>query len=54
MKKDAERDNRANQKNPTHDAYWKSRGWEKKPEDWRDRIADGRTRPDPAKNSRDL
>lgn len=27
------RDNRANQLNPNNDAYWKSRGYDKKPSD---------------------
>jgi hypothetical protein len=27
-------DNRANQLNPEHDAYWQSRGDDERPEDW--------------------
>src|SRR3954452_6169976 len=30
----AEIDNRANQLNPEHDAYWQSRGEDERPEDW--------------------
>ncbi|HEX2094195.1 MAG TPA: hypothetical protein VHG28_17460 [Longimicrobiaceae bacterium] len=33
----AEIDNRANQLNPEHDAYWQSRGEDERPEDWEDR-----------------
>ena len=33
-------DNRANQLNPEHDAYWQSRGEEERPNDWQERIAD--------------
>ena len=27
-------DNRANQMNPNNDAYWQSRGYDEKPDDW--------------------
>jgi hypothetical protein len=27
-------DNRSNQCNPNNDAYWESRGYDEKPEDW--------------------
>lgn len=30
-------DNHANQLNPNNDAYWESRGWDERPEDWDDR-----------------
>ena len=30
-------DNHANQMNPNNDAYWESRGWEERPEDWSER-----------------
>lgn len=36
-------DNHANQLNPNNDAYWESRGWDERPEDWDQRIKD----PDP-------
>lgn len=29
-------DNLANQLNPNNDAYWESRGWDERPEDWED------------------
>ena len=28
------RDNRSNQMNPNNDAYWQSRGWDERPDDW--------------------
>ena len=31
-------DNRANQLNPEHDAYWQSRGEDERPADWEDRL----------------
>ena len=31
-------DNHANQLNPNNDAYWESRGWDERPDDWEDRI----------------
>lgn len=30
-------DNRANQLNDNNDAYWQSRGYDKRPDDWEDR-----------------
>ena len=33
-------DNHANQLNPNNDAYWESRGWDERPEDWEDRVND--------------
>jgi hypothetical protein len=33
--------NRANQLNPNHDAYWQSRGEDKRPEDWEGRSQSG-------------
>ncbi|GAA6119037.1 hypothetical protein Acidovoranil_11400 [Acidovorax sp. FG27] len=34
-------DNRANQLNPNHDAYWQSRGEDGRPDDWMDRSQSG-------------
>lgn len=31
-------DNRADQLNPNNDAYWESRGWDDRPDDWDERI----------------
>jgi hypothetical protein len=31
-------DNRANQLNENNDAYWQSRGYDERPEDWEDRA----------------
>ena len=33
-------DNRADQMNPNNDAYWQSRGYDERPEDWEDRADD--------------
>ena len=31
-------DNHADQLNPNNDAYWESRGWDERPDDWDERI----------------
>ena len=31
-------DNRADQMNPNNDAYWESRGYDERPDDWDDRV----------------
>ena len=31
-------DNRADQMNPNNDAYWESRGYDERPDDWEDRV----------------
>ena len=36
----AENDNHANQMNPNNDAYWDSRDFEDRPDDWDDRIGE--------------
>lgn len=33
----SESNNHANQTNPNNDAYWQSRGWDERPEDWSER-----------------
>ena len=33
-------DNHANQMNPNNDAYWESRGYDGRPDDWEDQVAD--------------
>ena len=33
-------DNRSQQLNPEHDAYWQSRGEEERPDDWVERLDD--------------
>jgi len=39
-------DNHANQLNPDNDAYWESRGWDERPDDWEERHESGTTLPD--------
>ena len=38
-----ERDNHANQMNPNNDAYWQVRGYDERPDDWNDQLANGET-----------
>ena len=33
-----EQDNHSNQLNPNHDAYWQSRGYGERPDDWKEVI----------------
>jgi len=33
-------DNHSNQMNPNNDAYWESRGWEERPDDWKEQSGD--------------
>lgn len=37
MRKQNDHDNRSNQMNPNNDAYWQARGWDNRPEDWKER-----------------
>ena len=36
-----EQENHANQMNPNNDAYWQSRGYDERPDDWEDQLANG-------------
>jgi hypothetical protein len=33
-------DNHADQMNPNNDAYWESRGYDERPDDWEDKISE--------------
>ena len=37
-KSKADSDNHANQLNPNNDAFWESRGYDERPEDWQDQL----------------
>ena len=39
-------DNHSNQMNPNNDAYWESRGFDGRPEDWEDRIEEEYDQPE--------
>ena len=39
-------DNRSNQMNPNNDAYWESRGFDSRPDDWEERIAQDDDQPE--------
>ena len=39
-------DNHANQMNPNNDAYWESRGFDERPDDWEDRIEEEDDQPE--------
>ena len=41
----SESNNHANQMNPNNDAYWESRGWEERPEDWSERKEEEQKEP---------
>ena len=38
-------DNHANQLNPNNDAYWESRGYDERPDDWEDLVAEEQEEP---------
>lgn len=38
MSRQSDNDNHANQCNPNHDEYWRSRGEDERPDDWEDRL----------------
>lgn len=38
MSRQSDLDNHANQLNPNNDAYWESRGYDERPDDWEDRT----------------
>lgn len=40
MSRNSDMDNHANQLNPNNDAYWESRGWDERPDDWEERAAE--------------
>lgn len=40
MKKESD-DNRSNQLNPNNDAYWQSRGFDERPNDWHTHVVQG-------------
>ena len=46
-----DRDNRANQMNPNNDAYWESRGYDERPDDWEKESARANDREAQPKNS---
>lgn len=46
MGRQADLDNHADQLNPNNDAFWESRGWDERPEDWEERAEDDDTLPD--------
>ncbi|VVS92220.1 consensus disorder prediction [Desulfoluna spongiiphila] len=37
----ADLDNHSRQLDPENDAYWESRGWDERPDDWEDRLESG-------------
>ena len=38
MSRQSDSDNHANQLNPNNDAFWSSRGYDDRPDDWEDRT----------------
>lgn len=39
-------DNHSDQLNPNNDAYWESRSWGERPDDWEGRLESGDIMPD--------
>ena len=44
MKSSDDRKNHSNQMNPNNDAYWQARGYNERPDDWEDRLSNGKER----------
>ena len=40
MSKQSDLDNHANQLNPNNDAYWESRGFDERPDNWEDQAGE--------------
>ena len=40
MSRQSDLDNHADQLNPNNDAYWESRGWDERPDDWEELAPD--------------
>jgi len=45
-KNKADQDNHGNQLNPNNDAFWESRGWDERPDDWEERLDQGELLPE--------
>ena len=59
MSRQSDLDNHANQLNPNNDAYWESRGWDERPDDWDEREEEEKDQRDdkrqnPEKAGRDV
>ena len=52
MSRQSDLDNHADQINPNNDAYWESRGWDDRPDDWDDRVQEDDTPPDEEESAR--
>lgn len=46
MSKQSDIDNHANQLNPNNDAYWESRDFDERPDDWEERVESSDLAPD--------
>ena len=46
MSRQSDLDNHANQLNPNNDAYWESRGWDERPDDWEEMAEEEEDRRD--------
>jgi hypothetical protein len=40
MSRQSDPDNHSNQMNPNNDAYWESRGYDERPDDWEERAVE--------------
>ena len=50
MSRKDERDNRSNLMNPNNNAYWTSRGYNERPDDWQEQSTNKEERQDRPKN----
>ena len=45
MDRQSDLDNHANQLNPNNDAYWESRGYDERPDDWEEETSEPEVTP---------
>ncbi len=46
MSRQSDLDNHANQMNPNNDAYWESRGYDERPDDWEEQAGEDKEKPE--------
>lgn len=51
MSRQSDLDNHANQMNPNNDAYWESRGYDERPDDWEEMVEDAEDNQGAAKDN---
>ena len=53
LSRQSDLDNHADQLNPNNDAYWESRGWDERPDDWEDLASPGDDLPEEGRSNQE-